>query len=206
MSSETQEQINSLLVDLDNRLDQLADRSQMLLEGVTRLADNQLLLDLSDVSVVSVIENLTEAEESESSLELSNDVTVEIQDPAESDDAQGNFNESPIATSTPLRSSRYCNRRERSRSPIEKGQQNAAGPSCSTSQASTSPKVDQSNLQNSFGECAVCLDSFLKNQPYSTICGHVFCKMCILNAVEVKKACPLCRNFLTNKSLHPLHL
>lgn len=58
----------------------------------------------------------------------------------------------------------------------------------------------------SYGTCSICLDSYLRRQPTSTICGHVFCKECITAAIRASHNCPLCRKKLNSKAIHPLHL
>jgi len=40
-------------------------------------------------------------------------------------------------------------------------------------------------------ECPVCLEAF--KQPVATRCGHVFCKKCLIRAMEPSKLCPKCR-------------
>ncbi|KAI6244081.1 E3 ubiquitin-protein ligase RFWD2 [Aphelenchoides fujianensis] len=43
---------------------------------------------------------------------------------------------------------------------------------------------------SSAGICRICMQMFA--EPYSTICGHTFCRACISRHVTEKAACPLC--------------
>ncbi|XP_037726597.1 E3 ubiquitin-protein ligase RNF125-like [Drosophila subpulchrella] len=45
-------------------------------------------------------------------------------------------------------------------------------------------------------ECPVCFDS--PNEPVATRCGHVFCKECLISALEPSKLCPKCRETVTS--------
>ena len=54
--------------------------------------------------------------------------------------------------------------------------------------------------------CAVCLDSIDNADLQSTVCGHVFCRGCIMMAIENTKRCPLCRKKLTSRNVHPLYI
>lgn len=83
----------------------------------------------------------------------------------------------------------------------------AQRPAEATSPDRNSP-LNQSlnNTISQFGTCSICLESYLRRQPHSTVCGHVFCKTCILAAIQATKSCPLCRKKLNGKSIHPLHL
>ncbi|ORZ16666.1 hypothetical protein BCR41DRAFT_322178 [Lobosporangium transversale] len=40
-------------------------------------------------------------------------------------------------------------------------------------------------------QCSVCCEYF--TEPVSAPCGHTFCRACILQALEVRNGCPLCR-------------
>lgn len=53
-------------------------------------------------------------------------------------------------------------------------------------------------------DCAVCSDSI--KDITSTICGHIFCEECILEAIKSQGKCPLCRRTLTTECIHPLFL
>lgn len=44
--------------------------------------------------------------------------------------------------------------------------------------------------------CPICLDSVVNRQPVSTICGHLFCKICITQALQNAKKCPMCKKAL----------
>jgi len=52
--------------------------------------------------------------------------------------------------------------------------------------------------------CAICMDKM--KEETTTICGHVFCKKCIVRAIEVYKQCPSCRKKLTMKSIHRIYI
>ena len=59
-------------------------------------------------------------------------------------------------------------------------------------QADKSEKLAQAcdTLSKAF-MCPICLCSF--TDPQSTPCGHIFCKECIMNALNNGSFCPLCR-------------
>jgi hypothetical protein len=52
------------------------------------------------------------------------------------------------------------------------------------------------DAEDEAGTCAICMDSF--DEPVSTYCGHVFCQLCILSALNHKKQCPQCRKPCTS--------
>lgn len=52
--------------------------------------------------------------------------------------------------------------------------------------------------------CAICMDNM--KEETTTICGHVFCKKCIVRAIEVHKQCPSCRKKLTMKNIHRIYI
>lgn len=54
--------------------------------------------------------------------------------------------------------------------------------------------------------CAVCLEHPNDRKPTSTICGHIFCEICIKMAINQHKKCPLCQRKLSLKSIHPIYL
>ena len=56
--------------------------------------------------------------------------------------------------------------------------------------------------------CLVSLQDLLKKgkELRSTVCGHVFCHICIKTAIRSSKKCPTCRKKLTEKQIHPLYL
>lgn len=47
--------------------------------------------------------------------------------------------------------------------------------------------------------CPICLDTLVNRQPVSTICGHLFCKNCITQALVNAKKCPMCKKALSAK-------
>ncbi|XP_008797114.1 probable E3 ubiquitin-protein ligase bre1 isoform X2 [Phoenix dactylifera] len=52
--------------------------------------------------------------------------------------------------------------------------------------------------------CAICMDTM--KEETSTICGHVFCKPCITDAIRVQKRCPTCREKLSISNIHRIYL
>ncbi|XP_058092881.1 uncharacterized protein LOC131239278 isoform X2 [Magnolia sinica] len=52
--------------------------------------------------------------------------------------------------------------------------------------------------------CAICMDTM--KEETSTICGHIFCKYCITNAIRVQKRCPACREKLSPANIHRIYL
>lgn len=52
--------------------------------------------------------------------------------------------------------------------------------------------------------CAICME--IMKEETTTICGHVFCKKCIVRAIEVNKKCPTCRKKLTMKNIHRIYI
>lgn len=57
-----------------------------------------------------------------------------------------------------------------------------------------------------FPDCPVCIESLAGKEVRATICGHIFCKPCILTTIARTKKCPNCRKFLTVKKIFPLYL
>ncbi|KAK0040376.1 E3 ubiquitin-protein ligase RNF4 [Biomphalaria pfeifferi] len=60
-------------------------------------------------------------------------------------------------------------------------------------------------------ECPICYDDYKQiqtnnRQLMSTLCGHVFCDVCIKAAIASKKKCPTCQERLTKRNIHPLFL
>ncbi|KAH7432957.1 hypothetical protein KP509_07G047800 [Ceratopteris richardii] len=43
--------------------------------------------------------------------------------------------------------------------------------------------------------CAICMDTM--KEETSTVCGHVFCRLCILQAIKRHRKCPTCRQTQT---------
>ncbi|KAM0263121.1 hypothetical protein ACHAPA_008954 [Fusarium lateritium] len=48
-------------------------------------------------------------------------------------------------------------------------------------------------------ECAICYDN--PSDPVITTCKHVFCRNCILRAIQIQHKCPMCRNKLDENAL-----
>ena len=60
-------------------------------------------------------------------------------------------------------------------------------------------------------QCPVCLDSFSaiqrRGQLVSTVCGHVFCRTCLLTCLSQGQGqCPTCRRRLGLRDFHPIYL
>lgn len=52
--------------------------------------------------------------------------------------------------------------------------------------------------------CVVCRD--VMKDSSSTVCGHVFCKECIMDAIKAQKKCPICRKKLSSKQVYRIYL
>lgn len=52
--------------------------------------------------------------------------------------------------------------------------------------------------------CAICMDTM--EEETSTICGHIFCRKCIVEAMKMQKKCPTCRKRLANSQIHRIYL
>jgi hypothetical protein len=64
------------------------------------------------------------------------------------------------------------------------------------------PRVEPAMLK-----CTICLTlAGEKTQLCSTVCGHIFCKPCLEEALRISKNCPNCRKKLGKKSYHPIFL
>ena len=51
-------------------------------------------------------------------------------------------------------------------------------------------------------QCSICLDNI--EEPWSTNCGHIYCKECILAAIDATHRCPLCKKNLQRQDAHRL--
>ncbi|KAG5672795.1 hypothetical protein PVAND_002888 [Polypedilum vanderplanki] len=54
--------------------------------------------------------------------------------------------------------------------------------------------------------CPICLESVIDRNPQSTSCGHIFCKNCLLSALQNAKKCPMCRKGIGKNGYHNIHL
>ncbi|XP_068182466.1 E3 ubiquitin-protein ligase RNF4-like [Antennarius striatus] len=59
--------------------------------------------------------------------------------------------------------------------------------------------------------CPVCLDSYSEivksgRLVVSTKCGHVFCRQCLRDALDLSHKCPTCRKRVTPRRYHPLYI
>lgn len=52
--------------------------------------------------------------------------------------------------------------------------------------------------------CAICLAAM--KEESSTVCGHIFCRSCIMEAVMAQKRCPTCRRKLAPAQIHRIYL
>lgn len=59
---------------------------------------------------------------------------------------------------------------------------------------------DESKLKIS---CPICTSSVISKTPVATVCGHIFCKSCLENALKVAKWCPMCKKSLAGPT--PFH-
>lgn len=60
--------------------------------------------------------------------------------------------------------------------------------------------------ENSTNSCLICLDSL--NEPVVTLCGHLFCKTCINQWIDLKpmnQICPVCKASVNKKKLVRLY-
>lgn len=59
--------------------------------------------------------------------------------------------------------------------------------------------------------CPICMDAYFEivdsgRLLVSTKCGHVFCSVCLRDALNQTQTCPICRTRLKRGQTHPLHL
>lgn len=74
-------------------------------------------------------------------------------------------------------------------------QANALAPSPST------PSESPAN----FLKCPICLSSPLES-PASTVCGHLMCYECGVQAIRHFHACPVCKRKLKNNQFHKIYI
>jgi E3 ubiquitin-protein ligase RNF4 len=56
-------------------------------------------------------------------------------------------------------------------------------------------------------QCPICLENTYSREPTSTKCGHVFCKACLVAALQQDKKCPMCKIPIKNsKDWHKLFI
>lgn len=48
--------------------------------------------------------------------------------------------------------------------------------------------------------CPICLESVKERDPVTTMCGHIFCKLCLRASMQTNKTCPMCKKKLPAKS------
>ncbi|EDW16874.1 E3 ubiquitin-protein ligase complex slx8-rfp subunit slx8 [Drosophila mojavensis] len=66
--------------------------------------------------------------------------------------------------------------------------------------------LDKSDSFREAYKCPVCLECVRTREPYSTKCGHIFCKHCIETAIATTHKCPLCNKRATKRSLFRIYL
>lgn len=54
--------------------------------------------------------------------------------------------------------------------------------------------------------CPICLQNLNGRSISSTVCGHVYCKLCIEEAIEKRNFCPVCKRALELAQIHPIYL
>ena len=62
-------------------------------------------------------------------------------------------------------------------------------------------KINADLIEQDFSQnvCTICLGVIGDNNKAITKCGHSFCLSCLLESLEKKNACPLCRESLESK-------
>uniref|UniRef100_A0A7I4BJK9 RING-type domain-containing protein n=1 Tax=Physcomitrium patens TaxID=3218 RepID=A0A7I4BJK9_PHYPA len=53
-------------------------------------------------------------------------------------------------------------------------------------------------------KCPICMDTM--KEETSTMCGHIFCRVCIQGAIKSQKKCPTCRKRLKMKNIHRIYI
>lgn len=54
--------------------------------------------------------------------------------------------------------------------------------------------------------CVICMEVRKDSVIYSTVCGHIFCGVCIRKEIELRQRCPVCTSFLTEADIHPIYI
>jgi hypothetical protein len=54
---------------------------------------------------------------------------------------------------------------------------------------------------NTSYNCSICYELF--KSPYSTKCGHTFCKECLIKSIQMNQKCPTCRNPTSKQTIFP---
>lgn len=80
-----------------------------------------------------------------------------------------------------------------------------------TTTTSTAPPQRRGRSSGVHINCPVCMDSYYEivdsgRLLVSTRCGHVFCSLCLRDALNQSHNCPICRKKLPKGHYHPLHL
>ncbi|KAI0379929.1 SNF2 family N-terminal domain-containing protein [Hypomontagnella monticulosa] len=58
--------------------------------------------------------------------------------------------------------------------------------------------------QNTVETCVICQSTF--TQGVLTVCGHQFCKECIMSWFKMSRTCPVCKKYLSHNMLHDITL
>ncbi|KXJ70751.1 hypothetical protein RP20_CCG022597 [Aedes albopictus] len=53
--------------------------------------------------------------------------------------------------------------------------------------------------------CPICFESVHHRQAASTICGHLFCSLCITEEIRIRNRCPICMRRLYIYHVHPIY-
>ncbi|GIY69927.1 hypothetical protein CDAR_203521 [Caerostris darwini] len=69
----------------------------------------------------------------------------------------------------------------------------------------------ENNDDNSMAECSICHDSYVEivssdRDFMSTVCGHLFCSLCIQSSLMDREICPRCLRKIYPKQVHPIFL
>ncbi|XP_066397506.1 uncharacterized protein [Miscanthus floridulus] len=79
-----------------------------------------------------------------------------------------------------------------------------AGSSLQSNAVQTGKEPAKEVPKEPFFTCPICWNKM--EEPSTTTCGHVFCDMCIKQAIKIQKKCPTCRKGLKMNSAHRIYL
>lgn len=129
-------------------------------------------------------------------------------------------NDEPPVHSSPQQNRRRRRRRsngpnrDRSRSPMGRviidethNQDDVVSINEVTDTVEQSPNNSESQSNTSqLLKCAICFDTYVRRQPVTTNCGHIFCKACIEQCIQLTHKCPLCKKKLGMRQIHRIYL